>query len=319
MSLTWKPPTAKIQDMENRLLDHFPGVIGFPVTPFSDADEFDAAAFRENISFMLDTRLAALAFTGSNGEMQSLTLDEYAALTATAGEMVAGKKGLIFGVGQTLRTAQAQARLAREAGADAVIIMAPYTPDMNEPGLADYYKAVAETAELPAFLYQTKWSGVIELSMLERLQDTENICMVKDENGNMSHYLNVRVNFGDRFHWINGMAEPFAPTYWNHGVHTFTSGLACFMPHVSTELHDRCSAGDWDRAKQILDEIVIPLYQMRNRRPGYKTSMIKMGMTLAGLKGGRVRRPLIEMSPEDRDDLKALMARTGLIAEPVAV
>ena len=303
--------------MENRLLNRFPGVIGFPVTPLSDTDEFDAAAFRENVSFMLDTKLAALAFTGSNGEMQSLTLDEYAAVTAIAGEMVGDKKGLIFGVGQTLQTAKAQARLARKAGAEAVIIMAPYTPDMNEPGLADYYKAVAEAAEIPAFLYQTKWSGVLDLSLLERLQDTENICMVKDENGSMSHYLNVRVNFGDRFHWVNGMAEPFAPTYWNHGVHTFTSGLACFMPHITTEIHDLCTAGNWDRVRQILDEIVVPLYQMRNRQAGYKTSMIKMGMTLAGLKGGRVRRPLIEMSTEDRNDLKALMAKTGLLTQPV--
>ena len=53
--------------MENPLLDRFPGVIGFPVSPFSDAGEFDAAAFRENVTFMLDTRLAALAFCGSNG------------------------------------------------------------------------------------------------------------------------------------------------------------------------------------------------------------------------------------------------------------
>ena len=45
--------------------------------------------------------------------------------------------------------------------------------------------------------------------------------------------------------------------------------------------------------------------------------MIKMGMTLAGLNGGRVRTPLIEMSPEDVNDLKELMTRTGLVAEPV--
>ena len=303
--------------MENPLLDRFPGVIGFPVSPFSDAGEFDVPAFRENVKFMLDTRLAALAFCGSNGEMQSLTIEEYRELAAIAGEMVGGQKGLIFGVGQTLRTAQAQARAAREAGAEAVIIMAPYSPDMNEPGLADYYKAVAETAEVPAFLYQTKWSGVLSLSLLERLQDTENICMVKDENGSMSHYLNVRVNFGDRFYWVNGMAEPFAPTYWNHGVHTFTSGLACFMPRITTDIHDLATAGEWDRVKKILDEIVVPLYAIRNRQDGYKCSMIKMGMTLAGLKGGRVRTPLIEMSPDDVNDLKELMSRTGLLAEPV--
>lgn len=300
--------------MDNPLLEHFPGVIGFPVTPFSDGDEFDSRAFRTNVEFMLDTKLAALAFCGSNGEMQSLRLDEYEKLAAIAGEMVGDKKGLIFGVGQTLHTAQAQARLARKAGADAVIIMAPYSPDLNEVGLADYYRRVAGAAEVPVFLYQTKWSGVLSLSLLEKVAGCENICMVKDENGNMSHYLNVRGKFGDRFYWVNGMAEPFVPAYWNHGVHTFTSGLACFMPQVTTDIAELATQGNFERVRQLLDEIVVPLYQIRNRHPGYKCSMIKAGMRAAGLPGGRVRLPLIELSEWDREELEALMRRVGLLA-----
>ncbi len=299
--------------MENPLLHRFPGMIGFPVSPFSDAGEFDSAAFRENVEFMLDTPLAALALCGSNGEMQSLTLDEYRELAEIAGGLIRGKKGLIFGVGQTLRTAEEQARIARQAGADAVIIMAPYSPDMNEPGLAGYYQRVAEAAELPAFLYQTKWSGVLSLSLLDRLTAVENICMVKDENGNLSHYLNVRQRYGDRFFWVNGMAEPFVPSYWNLGVTTFTSGLACFMPQVTDEIFQRASAGDFGRVNQLLDEIVVPLYGIRNRKPGYKCSMIKTAMNLAGLAGGFVRPPLIELSPDDRRDLEGILTRTGLL------
>jgi 5-dehydro-4-deoxyglucarate dehydratase len=263
---------------------------------------------------MLGTKLAALAFCGSNGEMQSLTLAEYRELAGIAGSLVKGRKGLIFGVGQTLRTAEEQARIARRAGADAVIIMAPHTPDENITGLAEYYRRVAAAAEIPAFLYQTKWSGVLSLHLLDRLTGVENICLVKDENGNLSHYLNVRSRFGDRFHWINGMAEPFSPSYWHLGVHTFTSGLACFMPHVTTEIHDLATRGNFDRVNQLLDEIVVPLYEIRNRRPGYKCSMIKGAMDFLGLRGGPVRPPLRELEAEDRADLEALLARTGLLA-----
>ena len=299
--------------MHNPLLDRFPGVIGFPVTPFTREGEFDANGFGGNVEFLLGSGLAALAFCGSNGELQSITLDEYRAVTETASAMVSGKKGLLFGVGQTLRTAQEQARLARRAGADAVIIMAPCMADENEPGLADYYCRVAETAEIPAALYQTKWSGVLPLSLLDRLQNVENICMVKDENGNLSHYLNVRQRYGDRFFWVNGMAEPFVPSYWNLGVTTFTSGLACFMPQVTDEIFQRASAGDFGRVNQLLDEIVVPLYQIRSRKPGYKCSMIKTAMNLAGLAGGFVRSPLIELSPDDRQDLEGILTRTGLL------
>ncbi len=299
--------------MENALLTRFPGAIGFPVTPFAVDGNFDPKAFRENIEFLLDSDLAALTCCGSNGEIQSLTLDEYRAVAEAAGGLVRGKKGLILGVGQTLRTAEEQARIARKAGADAVIIMAPYTADANEPGLAEYYRRVAGEAGIPAFLYQTKWSGVLPLSLLDRLADVENICMVKDENGNLSHYLNVRVHFGDRFFWVNGMAEPFVPSYWGLGVTTFTSGLACFMVATTDEIFRLAKKGDFARVNEILDEAVVPLYEIRNRKPGYKVSMIKAAMDLAGLKGGSVRPPLIDLSMEDRRDLETLMSRTGLL------
>ena len=187
--------------MHNPLLDRFPGVIGFPVTPFTRDGEFDANGFSGNVEFLLGSGLAALAFCGSNGELQSITLDEYRAVAETASAMVSGKKGLLFGVGQTLRTAQEQARLARRARRRRRYHHGAHMADENEPGLADYYRRVAETAEIPAVLYQTKWSGVLPLSLLDRLQDVENICMVKDENGNLSHYLNVRQRYGDRFFW----------------------------------------------------------------------------------------------------------------------
>jgi 5-dehydro-4-deoxyglucarate dehydratase len=233
--------------------------------------------------------------------------------------VVHGRKGLIFGAGQSLRVAEEQVRAARHKGADAVLVMAPYTNDANEPGLADYYQRVAEAAELPVFLYQTKWSGVLPLSLLERLAKVDNIAMVKDENGDLSHYMQVRRHFGDRFYWVNGMAEPFVPSYWNLGVKTFTSGLACFIPQITTQILDLAQQGDFAKINQLLDDVITPLYEIRNRRPGYKISMIKTSMNLVGLKGGRVRAPLIELSREDGEDLEALLEKIGVNARGVTV
>ena len=303
--------------IDNPLLKRFPGVIGFPVTPFTTEDQLDESAFRKNLQFMLDTDLAALAVCGSNGEMPSITLDEYRRVAEVASEMVGESKGLILGVGQTLHTAQSMARTARQVGASAILLVSPYSNDMSEAGLADYYRRVADVAEIPVFLYQTKWSGVLPLGLLDRLTDVDNICMVKDENGSIGHYLNVRESFGDRFYWVNGMAEPYVPSYWHLGVQTFTSGLACFMPQVTLDVMKHAQAGDFPAVNRLLDEIVVPLYKIRNRKPGYKCSMIKTAMELCGLPGGRVRSPLIEMDEADKRDLDDLLVRTGL--KPAAV
>lgn len=299
--------------MTKPILNRFPGVIGFPVTPFNDSDQLDETAFRTNLDFMAAHPLAALCCCGSNGEMPSLTIDEYRRIAAVASEAAQGKMGLIMGVGQTLHTAQAMARIAREAGAEGILLVSPYSNDLSDEGLADYYRRVAEVAEIPVALYQTKWSGLLSLKLLDLLTDVENICMVKDENGSISHFVNVRQRFGDRYYWINGMAEPYVPAYWDLGIRTYTSGLACFMPEQTMQIGKFAEAGDFDSLNSMLDELVTPLYQIRNRRPGYKCSMIKTAMTMCGLPGGRVRSPLIEMLPEDRSDLEALLDRVGLL------
>jgi len=299
--------------MPDPFLKRFPGVIAFPVTPFTREGLFDEEAFKDNVDSLLATGLSAMAFCGSNGEMHSLTLDEYERIAELAGGRVAGRKGLIFGVGQNLRTAVEQTRLARDADADAVMVMAPYCADLGEEGLADYYRGVAEAAGLPVILYQTKWSGLLPLSLLEKLAPVRNIVMIKDEFGSISHYWSVREAFGDRFFWVNGMAEPYVPSYWNLGVTTFTSGLACFMPLITLEIFELARQGRFDRVAGLLGEVVIPLYEVRTRRPGYKCSMIKAAMNLAGLRGGWVRPPLRELLPEDLHDLEEIMTRRGLI------
>ena len=289
-------------------------IVGFPVTPW-DADlGLDEGALEAHAERMAGSGLDALCFCGSNGELHALSLAEYERVSAVAGGVVGNRAFLVLGVGQSWAAARAQAALARQAGAQAVLCVAPYMGDANEPGLANYYRAVADAAGISVILYQTKWSGVLPLALLERLADVENIRMVKDEHGNLSHYLDVRRHFGDRFRWINGMAEPFVPSYWNLGVRTFTSGLACFMPRAALRIRELARAGRFGEVNGILDDLVSPMYALRNRRPGYKVSMIKAAMSLAGLGAGRVRPPLVPMGAADRDDLRALMARHRLLS-----
>ncbi len=290
------------------------GPIAFPVTPWGPGLELDEGALRAHAARLLDSGIEALTFCGSNGEFHALGSDEYRRICEVAGDVARGRAYLIFGVGRSWRAARRQARMARRAGADAIMCIAPFTGDMNEPGLAAYYAAVAEEAGISVILYQTKWSGTLSLRLLERLAPVDNIRMVKDENGDLSHYLAVRRAFGDRFRWINGMAEPFVPSYWQLGVETFTSGLACFMPEVALRVQSLARRGDFGAVNATLDELVLPMYELRNRRPGYKVSMIKAAMALAGMPVGGVRPPLVPMRAADHRDLEGLMARHGLLA-----
>ena len=312
--LSWNRSAAGATEQMSQANQYPQGTIGFPVTPWNTDLRLDEPALRTHTEHMLAAGLDALSFCGSNGELHALGLPEYERICQIASEVVGQRAYLIFGVGQSWRTAQTQAVYARRAGAQAVVCIAPYMADPNERGLAEYYRSVADAAGIRVILYQTKWSGTLPLSLLERLASVENICMVKDENGDLSHYLQVRRHFGDRFHWINGMAEPFVPSYWKLGVETFTSGLACFMPETTLRIRALALQGNFAEVNAILDDLVLPMYELRNRRPGYKVSMIKTAMSLAGIPAGDVRPPLVAMDAADQEDLRSLMGRHGLLA-----
>ncbi len=81
---------------------------------------------------------------------------------------------------------------------------------------------------------------------------------------------------------------------------------------MTIEILRLAQAGDFPGINRLLNDVIVPLYAIRNRKAGYKCSMIKTAMELCGLPGGRVRSPLIEMSAEDRADLDALLRRTNL-------
>jgi 5-dehydro-4-deoxyglucarate dehydratase len=59
----------------------------------------------------------------------------------------------------------------------------------------------------------------------------------------------------------------------------------------------------------LLEDSVIPLYAIRSRRKGYEVSTMKALMDMAGLAGGPVRAPLVEVRPEEREELRAILSK----------
>ena len=67
-------------------------------------------------------------------------------------------------------------------------------------------------------------------------------------------------------------------------------------------------AGKSEELQEIVMEHVVPLYDLRTRRKGYEVSAMKVLMDLAGLKGGPIRPPLVEVVDADRPELEAILA-----------
>ena len=74
------------------------------------------------------------------------------------------------------------------------------------------------------------------------------------------------------------------------------------------KLHELAEADDNEALAELLQTCVIPLYELRSRRRGYEVSAMKAMMDMVGLNGGPVRPPLVNVTPEEMDELRTVLS-----------
>jgi 4-hydroxy-tetrahydrodipicolinate synthase len=123
-------------------------------TPFSASGAVDPLAWKRLLAQQLDGGTQALIVAGSTGEAAALDDDEYARLIEAAAGQAAGRVPVIAGAGlsNTAKTVR-QCRLARQAGADAVLVVTPPYVRPTQEGLRRHYLEVADNAGAPVVLY----------------------------------------------------------------------------------------------------------------------------------------------------------------------
>lgn len=113
---------------------------------------------------------------------------------------------------------------------------------------------------------------------------------------------------GERLCWIGGAGEDLVGAYYSTGVRTFTSSIATVAPKLSLKLHELAAAEDSEALAELLETCITPLYELRSRRRGYEVSAMKAMMELIGLNGGPVRLPLVNVTPEELDELHTVLS-----------
>ena len=287
------------------------GIVGFGVTPFREDLSVDMAALRQNAAFLAEHCEVVVPLAG-NGEIYALSPDEHKAIGRAVVEEIHGRKPVLVGVGFTMPIARDLAQAAETYGADGILVLPPYFTHANDDGLFEYYHSIAQATKLGVILFQTH-STNFKPSLLRRLAEVPNIVGMKDEHGDMDQFVRQWGAVGDRMALICGVGEILAPSYFALGVKAFTSGLVNFMPGTCREILAHLKAGELQAASRVVDQETMAIYDLRVKKPGYRTLVIKEAMNLCGLNAGRVRPPLAPLPEEDRQELRALLTGLGLL------
>jgi len=291
----------------NTLRNKLSGVIAFPVTPFKENLSLDLPGLHHNLTKLLEYPISAIVAAGGTGEMYSLTPAEYARVIELTTHAIEDRVPVIAGVGFGQRVAVEMAQAAGKAGADGILAFPPYYQNADDEGLIEYYRAIGDATKLGLLIYSRDWAN-FSPAMVERLATIPTLIGWKDGQGDIRRLQAIMNRVGDRLHWIGGAGDDLVAAYYSAGIRTFTSSIATVAPLLALKLHELADTGDHEALTELLNECVIPLFALRARRRGYEVSAMKVMMDMVGLNGGPVRPPLVNVKPEEEDELRTILS-----------
>lgn len=288
------------------------GISGVPVTPYQQDGSVDCGALGALISRLSKSGVHNLMAAGNTGEFFALSLDEVRTVHATTIEAAKGGSSLVSAaVGRSLVEAKALARDAIAAGADLIMGHHPMDPFAAPSAQARYFLELAETSTVPFIAYVR--SDTFSIADFTSLAAHPNVAGIKFASGNLMLLAEAIRSTADLpAIWVCGLAEGWAPAFYAMGARGFTSGLVNVFPELSLSIHAALEAGDYARARALIDPIA-PFEALRTRyNNGANVTVVKEALGMLGPSVGPVRLPGMEaLTDAERDILRAVVNRVS--------
>ena len=241
----------------------FSGSIPALVTPFRD-EAFDEAAFRRFVDWQIDSGSSALVPCGTTGESATLDNDEHHHVIKVCVEQAAGRVPVIAGCGSNdTKTALWHMQVAKDLGADAALLVAPYYNRPSQDGLLRHFGFLAENCDLPIVLYNVPGRTVTDIAAETVIElgkrHPGRIVSIKDASGDLSRVVTHRMGLGAGFNQLSG-DDPLALAGYALGQSGCISVTANVAPKLCAEFHAAAAAGDLETAR-ALNERLYPLHR----------------------------------------------------------
>jgi 5-dehydro-4-deoxyglucarate dehydratase len=297
------------------------GVLSFPLTSFHRDGSLDLDGFRTHVAAQIAAGPGAVFPACGTGEFFSLDEDEYRKVVTATVEEAAGRVPVVAGIGYGWAQAARFARIAEEAGADALLVLPHYLVAGPQEGLVAQVERIAVRTRLPLIVYQ-RGQVAFTVESLKRLARIPGVIGLKDGHSDLDLLQRLTLAAPEEFLFFNGAAtaEIQARAYAAVGVPAYSSAVHAFAPEIADAFFVAHRDGDDAAMDRLLRDFYIPFVELRDRRTGYAVSLVKAAARLRGRRVGPVRAPLTDPSAADLTDLENLLtAGLALVSAPASV
>jgi 4-hydroxy-tetrahydrodipicolinate synthase len=276
------------------------GVFPAVTTKFTPANELDMPMFEKNLDAQLAAGVDGIILGGSLGEASTLREAEKETLVRASVAKCDGKKPVILNIAEGATTeAVRQAELAKKWGAAGLMLLPPMRYKTDHRETVAFFKAVAESTDLPIMLYNNPVDYKIEitLDMFSELAEVANIKAVKESTRDISNVTRMNNLFGDRFKILCGV-DTLAMEELLMGADGWVAGLVCAFPRETVAIYRLIKAGHADVALLIY-RWFLPLLEL-DIHPKL-VQYIKLAEQGTGIGTEHVRAPRLPLIGEERE------------------
>ncbi len=286
------------------------------VTPLNLDGSLDLAGLTENIEFQIAAGVDGIIPLGTTGESPTMDDSEKIAVIKASIKIAKGKIPVMVGAtSNSTAVTIANCKIAKELGADSVLIATPYYNKPTQDGIYQHFKAITSAIDLPIMVYNVPGrSGVnIETATVKKIVTTlPNITSIKEASGNINQIgdvINQIQNTTSNFSVMSGDDALTLPLMALGGL-GIVSVVSNLVPKQIKQMVDLALTGDFSAASKLHFQL-LPLFQTAfiesNPIP------IKAMMDLAKMKAGPCRLPLTQLTPASQEIIQNTLRNSGII------
>jgi 4-hydroxy-tetrahydrodipicolinate synthase len=289
----------------------FKGNLTALITPFKN-NTVDEDTFARFVDWQISQGVHGLVPCGTTGESVTLSTDEFKRVIEICVKTANKRVPVVAGSGTNCTEKTISfSRIAKEAGADALLIVAPYYNNPTQDGLYAHYKAIHDATDLPILLYDIPGRSVVEIAVptIAKLSVLPRIVGVKDATSRLHKPLQIKKHCGADFCQLSGDdATCFAHlAQGGVGCISVTSNIA---PKLSAEMQNAWMKGDVKTAQRI-NESLQPLREALFCESS--PAPAKFAAELLGFGSCEPRLPLVAASASARERVKECMSALNLL------
>ncbi|WP_341301301.1 4-hydroxy-tetrahydrodipicolinate synthase [Lysinibacillus sp. FSL H8-0500] len=283
------------------------GIMTALVTPLHQDGTVDQKNFAKLIEDQLNNNIHTLLVLGGTGEYAALTMEQRkvaidVAIKASAGRVPVVVGLLSPGIGDNVELGN----YAKQAGADAVMIVTPYYVNPTRQGFIEYYQELDRRVDMPIILYNIPYKTGIHLAndvVKEVVEKVPNVVGMKVCSDNIGDVLELLQTVGDKIAVLCG--EDFrAVSSFIAGAPGAITASSNLLPDVWVQIYDFVQEKKYDEAVALHQKffpLMKSLYKEGNPGP------VKAALDMINVPVGSVSVPLVDASTDLQEELKQLL------------